>query len=125
MVLTLADAVPPSVTAVTVGSHVMLNVAGIRIRMSLAAVIVTDDASVTVTTLAVVVACPTVKLWFAAEETVAPALIGIAAIASSPPYVVQFIVTVPDPASVPILCHVMPVLVFRLTLCVSPVPGVG
>ena len=77
MVLTLPDAVPPSVTVVTVGSHVMLNVAGIRIRMSLAAVIVTDDASVTVTTLAVVVACPTVKLWFAAEEMVAPAAIVI------------------------------------------------
>jgi hypothetical protein len=57
---------------VTLVSHVMLNGAGIRIRMSLTAVIVTELVfSVTVRTLAVVAACPAVNVWFAAEETIA------------------------------------------------------
>ena len=55
----------------------MLNVAGIRIRMSVATRIVADAASVTVSMLVVVAACPIMKLWFAAEATVAPARIVI------------------------------------------------
>jgi hypothetical protein len=72
--LTLADAVPVKVTVVTDVSHVMLNVTGIWIRMLLVAVISSVVSSVTVRLLAVVDACPTVKVWFAAEETVADAV---------------------------------------------------
>ena len=62
---------PPSETVVTVASQVMLSAAGIRMRMSWAAVIVGLELSVTVSVLAVVEPCPTVKTWFAAEERAA------------------------------------------------------
>ena len=88
---TLADALPASVTVVTVVSQIMLNVDGIRIRMSLVAVIVDVAASVTVTAAAGVDACPTVKYWFSAEEMLAPAPIVIV-------YLSRFAVCFPAPA---------------------------
>ena len=59
---------PLSVTLVTDVSQTMFNAAGIRMRMSLVAVIVGVELSVTVSVLAVAAACPTEKVWFAAEE---------------------------------------------------------
>jgi hypothetical protein len=67
----LPAAPPPSVTVVTDVSQIMFNPAGIRIRRLLVAVIVAVEESVTVSVLAVAAACPTVKLWFAAEESMA------------------------------------------------------
>ncbi len=72
MVLTLPEAVPDSVTVVTVVSQVMLKLAGMRMRMSLAAVIVaTPASSVTVGLLAAVAGWPTEKVWLDAEDRVA------------------------------------------------------
>jgi hypothetical protein len=58
----------------------MFKAAGMRMRMSLVAVIVGVELSVTVSVLAVAAACPTVNVWFAAEESVEgvpPAALGI------------------------------------------------
>jgi hypothetical protein len=64
----------------------MFNAAGIRMRMSLVAVIVATEASVTASWLATVAPCPTVNVWFAVEESVASAwmlmvLLSVAAVA--------------------------------------------
>ena len=50
--------------------HVMLNVAGIRMRRSCAAVMVGVDASVIVIGLIAAAACPATKSWFAADAIV-------------------------------------------------------
>ena len=56
------------VAVVSVLSQTMLKPAGIRIRMSSAAVISPPVESVTVTVLMAVAGSPTKKLWFEAEE---------------------------------------------------------
>ena len=61
---------PVSVAVVSAVFQLMLNVAGMRIRMSFAAVIVAVAPSVTVIGLIVVGACPTTKTWFAADAIV-------------------------------------------------------
>ena len=68
--LTLPAAPPPKVTEVTDVSHVIFSAAGIRMRRSWEAVMVGVAASVTVSVLATAAACPTVKVWFTAEESV-------------------------------------------------------
>jgi hypothetical protein len=72
---------------VTEVSQTMFNPAGMRMRRSLVAVIVGVELSVTVSVLAVAAACPTVKLWLAAEDSVA-ATTGATAIsrANTPPF---------------------------------------
>ncbi len=58
------------VAVVSVVFQVMLSVTGMRMRRSLAAVMVGLTASVTVIGLIAVGAWPTTKSWFPAEETV-------------------------------------------------------
>ena len=60
---------PPRVIVVTAGSQVMLSAAGIRMRMSCVAVMTAVGASDTVIVIAAVETCPTVNVWFAAEES--------------------------------------------------------
>ena len=63
MVETLADAVPPITAVVSDASQVMLNPAGIRIRMSFAVVIEAEGvAAVTVMVLMAVTGSPAVKV---------------------------------------------------------------
>ena len=61
---------PESVAVVTPVFQLMLTAAGIRIRMSLAAVMLGVAASVTVIALIAVAAWPTTKTWFAADAIV-------------------------------------------------------
>ncbi len=63
MVETLPAAPPPSVAVTSPVSHVMPKPAGIRIRMSLAAVMVGVPASVTVIVAMGVGGSPTTKFW--------------------------------------------------------------
>ena len=65
------DAAPPIDAIVSVLSQTMLNPAGMRIRMSLEAVIVTGFASVIVIWLIAVAGLPTKCVWFAADDIVA------------------------------------------------------
>src|SRR5207244_4121510 len=66
----LPAAPPVSVAVVSAVFHVMFTVAGMRMRRSVAAVIVARPASVTVIGLIAAGAWPTTKLWFAAEAIV-------------------------------------------------------
>ena len=70
MVATLPAPLPVIVAAVTPEFHVMLNVAGMRIRMSFAAVMLGVAASVTLIGLIAVEACPPTNTWFAADAIV-------------------------------------------------------
>ena len=63
-------ALPVSVAAVSPVFHVMVSVAGIRIRMSFAAVMPGVAASVTVIAAIAVAPWPTTKTWFAADAMV-------------------------------------------------------
>ena len=58
------------VAVVSAVFQVVMSVAGIRIRMSFAAVMVGVASSVTVIGLTPVGACPTTKTWFAADASV-------------------------------------------------------
>src|SRR5216117_3512697 len=69
-VAAVPPALPVIVAVVSAVFQVMLNVAGMRIRMSLVAVIVAVAASVTVTGLIAVAASPTTNTWFAADANV-------------------------------------------------------
>ena len=80
----MEEAPPPIVAVVSVSSQVILNVEGIRMRMSLAAVISgLAVLSVIVIVSMAVVLSPTVKLWFAAEEITGAASEIVAVPASS------------------------------------------
>ena len=67
---TLLAPVPVSVAVVSAVFQVMLNVAGIRMRRSPAAVTVGVAASVTVIAAVAVGGCATTKLWFTADAIV-------------------------------------------------------
>jgi hypothetical protein len=84
----------------------MLNPAGIRMRMSFAVVIAGVELSVTVSVLAVVEACPTVKVWFAAEDTVAgPAPAAAAISRANPPDVKDVAHVALGVVSAEVACH--------------------
>src|SRR6476661_6751129 len=63
------------VAVVAVASHVMFSAAGIRMRMSFAAVMVATAASVTATALIAVAGAPTMKTWSSAEERVGETIV--------------------------------------------------
>ena len=67
---TLPAALPVSVAVVSAVFQLMLNAAGMRIRMSFAVVMVGVAASVTVIAAIAVGACATTKTWFAADASV-------------------------------------------------------
>src|SRR5207244_10126439 len=67
---TLLDPLPVIEAAVSAVFHVMLNDGGIRTRMPFVVVMVGVAASVIVTALIAVAACPTRKSWSAADAIV-------------------------------------------------------
>ena len=70
MAAALPAALPPSVTEVTLVSHVVLTLPGMRMRISPVAVICgLVRSSVTVRIAAAAVGSPTVNVWFTAEES--------------------------------------------------------
>ena len=70
MVETLVAPVPVSVAVVTAVFQLMLSVAGMRTRMSCAALMLGVAASVIVIAAIAVAAWPTTKTWFAADASV-------------------------------------------------------
>ncbi len=64
---TLPAPLPAIVAVVRAVFQLMLNVAGMRMRMSFAAVMLGVPASVTVIAAVAVAACPTRNSWFAAD----------------------------------------------------------
>ena len=73
MVETLLAAVPVMVAVVSAVFQVMLNVAGMRTRMSFPFLMVAVAASVTVIALIAVGGCPAPKVWFEPEAIVCAA----------------------------------------------------